>query len=172
MNGIWHLSTILMALLCVTAPAAANEANFLKSLQGQWTGGGPVRIRVNWSPITVSCNFDTQADNNTLTMKGTCRGLMFMSRSISADIRYRDAGYSGWYIGPKGGRARVNGSNAQDFILDTGSEETIISADTARRHRVRAVTNTLSAGVGEIGVRGLQLARIQSLDLGTPYRSF
>ncbi len=120
MNGIWHLSTILMALLCVTAPAAANEANFLKSLQGQWTGGGPVRIRVNWSPITVSCNFDTQADNNTLTMKGTCRGLMFMSRSISADIRYRDAGYSGWYIGPKGGRARVNGSrvgNAIDLII-------------------------------------------------------
>jgi tetratricopeptide (TPR) repeat protein len=64
-------------------------------------------------------------------------------------------------------RARINGSNAQDFVLDTGSEETIISADTARRHRVRPVTYTLSAGVGEIGVRGLQLARIQSLDLGT-----
>jgi tetratricopeptide (TPR) repeat protein len=64
-------------------------------------------------------------------------------------------------------RARVNGANAQDFVLDTGSEETIISADTARRHRVRPVTYTLSAGVGEIGVRGLQLARIQSLDLGT-----
>ena len=64
-------------------------------------------------------------------------------------------------------RARINGSNAQDFILDTGSEETIISADSARRHRVRPVTYTLSAGVGEIGVRGLQLARIQSLDLGT-----
>ena len=29
------------------------------------------------------------------------------------------------------------------------------------------MTYTLSAGVGEIGVRGLQLARIQSLDLGT-----
>ena len=26
-------------------------------------------------------------------------------------------------------RARINGSNAQDFVLDTGSEETIISAD-------------------------------------------
>ncbi|MGH9236772.1 MAG: retroviral-like aspartic protease family protein [Vicinamibacterales bacterium] len=64
-------------------------------------------------------------------------------------------------------RARINGSNAQDFVLDTGSEETIISADSARRHRVRPVTYTLSAGVGEIGVRGLQLARIQSLDLGT-----
>ena len=64
-------------------------------------------------------------------------------------------------------RARVNGSAAQDFILDTGSEETIISADTARRQGVKPVTYTISAGVGEIGVRGLQLARLRSLDLGT-----
>jgi|RhiMethySRZTD1v2_1073278.scaffolds.fasta_scaffold00155_54 Flp pilus assembly protein TadD len=64
-------------------------------------------------------------------------------------------------------RARVNGSAAQDFVLDTGSEETIISVPTARRERVKAVTNTISAGVGEIGMRGLQLGRIKSLDLGT-----
>jgi len=64
-------------------------------------------------------------------------------------------------------RAHVNGSAAQDFILDTGSEETIISADTARRQGVKPVTYTVSAGVGEIGVRGLQLARLRSLDLGT-----
>jgi hypothetical protein len=64
-------------------------------------------------------------------------------------------------------QARVNGSSPQDFVLDTGSEETVISGETARRERVRAVTQTLSAGVGEIGLRGLQLARLKSLDLGT-----
>ncbi len=64
-------------------------------------------------------------------------------------------------------RARVNGSSAQDFVLDTGSEETIISADTARRQGVKPVTYTVSAGVGEVGMRGLQLARLQSLDFGT-----
>jgi hypothetical protein len=64
-------------------------------------------------------------------------------------------------------QARVNGSPPQDFVLDTGSEETVISGDTARRERIRAVTQTLSAGVGEIGLRGLQLARLKSLDLGT-----
>ena len=64
-------------------------------------------------------------------------------------------------------RARINGSTAQDFILDTGSEETIISDTTARRQGVRPVTETISAGVGEIGIRGLQLARLKSLDLGT-----
>ena len=64
-------------------------------------------------------------------------------------------------------RARINGSGAQDFVLDTGSEETIISAETARRERVRPVTTTVSAGVGEVGLRGLQLARLRTLQLGT-----
>jgi predicted aspartyl protease len=64
-------------------------------------------------------------------------------------------------------RARINGNNAQDFVLDTGSEETTISDSTARRLRIRPVTETISAGVGEIGVRGLQLARVASLDFGT-----
>lgn len=64
-------------------------------------------------------------------------------------------------------RARINGNSTQDFVVDTGSEETTISDQTARRLRIRPVTDTISAGVGEIGVRGLQLARVTSLDLGT-----
>jgi predicted aspartyl protease len=64
-------------------------------------------------------------------------------------------------------RGRINGNNAQDFVLDTGSEETTISDATARRLRVKPVTDTISAGVGEIGLRGLQLARLESLELGT-----
>jgi predicted aspartyl protease len=64
-------------------------------------------------------------------------------------------------------QARVNGGALQDFVLDTGSEETVISRETAQREKVRPITYTLSAGVGEVGLRGLELARINSLDLGT-----
>jgi hypothetical protein len=64
-------------------------------------------------------------------------------------------------------RGKVNGGSSQDFVLDTGSEETVISAETARRERIRPITYTLSAGVGEVGLRGLQLARLNSLELGT-----
>ncbi|HTM05349.1 MAG TPA: aspartyl protease family protein [Vicinamibacterales bacterium] len=64
-------------------------------------------------------------------------------------------------------QARVNGGPMQDFVLDTGSEETVISRQTAERQRVKAVTYTLSAGVGEVGLRGLELARINELDFGT-----
>ena len=64
-------------------------------------------------------------------------------------------------------RARVNDANAQDFVVDTGAESTVITEPTARRLGIAPVTYTLSAGVGETGLRGLQLARIDSLELGT-----
>jgi PAS domain-containing protein len=64
-------------------------------------------------------------------------------------------------------QGRVNGGAPQDFILDTGSEETVLSAATARRYDVRPITFTLSAGVGEVGLRGLQLARVDRLQIGT-----
>jgi tetratricopeptide (TPR) repeat protein len=63
--------------------------------------------------------------------------------------------------------ARVNDSRAQDFVVDTGAENTVITEVTARRLGVAPITYTLSAGVGETGLRGLQLARIDSLELGT-----
>ena len=63
-------------------------------------------------------------------------------------------------------QAKVNGGRSQDFVLDTGSEETVIRRDTAQRANVSPITYTLSAGVGEVGLRGLQLARIDRLDIG------
>ena len=64
-------------------------------------------------------------------------------------------------------KARVNGGRAQDFVLDTGSELTTISRQTASSATVRPITYTLSAGVGEVGLRGLQLGRLDTLEIGT-----
>jgi len=64
-------------------------------------------------------------------------------------------------------RAKVNGSTAQDFVVDTGAESTVITRPTMQRLGITPITYTLSAGVGDIGLRGLQLARIDSLELGT-----
>ena len=63
-------------------------------------------------------------------------------------------------------RARVNGGREQDFVVDTGSERTVITRPTAQRLGVLPVTRALSAGVGDVGLRSLQLARIDSLELG------
>jgi len=63
-------------------------------------------------------------------------------------------------------RAKVNGGSPQDFVVDTGSENTVVSRQTAQRLGITPITYTLSAGVGERGLRGLQLARVDSLELG------
>jgi Flp pilus assembly protein TadD/predicted aspartyl protease len=64
-------------------------------------------------------------------------------------------------------QGKVNGGRTQDFVLDTGSEETVLSRQTASRAGVSPITYTLSAGVGEVGLRGLQLGRLDSLEIGT-----
>lgn len=64
-------------------------------------------------------------------------------------------------------KVRVNGNRWQDFVLDTGSELTTISRQTASSAAVRPITYTLSAGVGEVGLRGLQLGRIDTFEVGT-----
>lgn len=64
-------------------------------------------------------------------------------------------------------KAKVNGGRAVDFVLDTGSEQTTISRQTSSSAAVRPITYTLSAGVGEVGLRGLQLGRMESFEIGT-----
>ena len=63
-------------------------------------------------------------------------------------------------------RAKINEGSFQDFVVDTGAENTILSGPTAQRLGVTPITYTLSAGVGDVGLRGLQLARINTLELG------
>jgi tetratricopeptide (TPR) repeat protein len=63
--------------------------------------------------------------------------------------------------------AKVNEGSFQDFVVDTGSESTVLSGPTAQRLGITPITYTLTAGVGDIGLRGLQLARINSLEIGS-----
>jgi tetratricopeptide (TPR) repeat protein len=63
-------------------------------------------------------------------------------------------------------RAKVNGGPQQDFILDTGAEQTVISRDVARRRGVIPLTYIQSAGVGDVGTRGLQVGRLDTLEVG------
>ena len=63
-------------------------------------------------------------------------------------------------------QGRVNGSRPHDFIVDTGAELSTISRTTGEKEGVTPITYTVSAGVGEVGLRGLQLGRIDKLEFG------
>ena len=63
-------------------------------------------------------------------------------------------------------RARVNGGDPMDLVVDTGAEQMVMSKPSAQRVGLRPITNTLSAGVGR-GFRGLELGRVDTLEVGT-----
>jgi len=64
-------------------------------------------------------------------------------------------------------RGRVNGRRNVDFVLDTGAEHTVLSARTSIAAGVEPIVRTLAAGVGQIGLRGLLLGKIDQLTIGT-----
>ena len=63
-------------------------------------------------------------------------------------------------------QARVNGGAPSNFVLDTGAELTVVTKRTAERAGITPIVYTLSAGVGQVGLRGLQLGRMDSFQIG------
>src|SRR4029079_3361539 len=57
-------------------------------------------------------------------------------------------------------RGKVNKGPMMDFVLDTGAEQTVVSRETAARMGIHPIVNILSAGVGDLGVRELELTRL------------
>src|SRR5581483_1666576 len=64
-------------------------------------------------------------------------------------------------------RGKVNKGPMMDFVLDTGAEQTVISRETAARLGIHSIVNMLSAGVGDLGVRELELTRLDELEIGS-----
>ena len=63
-------------------------------------------------------------------------------------------------------RGRVNNTPVE-FVLDTGSEQTGISAATARRARISPITATYASGVGVPGMRRREIGRADTIRVGS-----
>ena len=64
-------------------------------------------------------------------------------------------------------QAYINEEGPYDLVVDTGAEQMVLSQETAQEVGVRPLVTTISAGVGDVGVRGLDLGRADSLRIGT-----
>ncbi|HXV29522.1 MAG TPA: hypothetical protein VD840_04235 [Sinorhizobium sp.] len=105
------------SILAFAAGAAqADEQAFLGALEGNWAGGGMVKIRTDMMPINVSCDLHSRNSGLALSLRGTCRGLILVSRPIGADLAFNGAHYSGTYIGPSGGKSGLTGSRRGSAI--------------------------------------------------------
>jgi tetratricopeptide (TPR) repeat protein len=64
-------------------------------------------------------------------------------------------------------RGSMNGSPMLDFVVDTGAEMTVIGQRNADRYGIVPAGNTISAGIGEAGIRGLSVGRLDDFEIGT-----
>ena len=108
---------IVAAAMCFAVSAAyADEADFLNSLDGNWSGKGTVKVRTNSSPIDVTCKFNSDATDTSLSLDGNCRGMVIVSRAIGADLKADGTKYSGSYVGAGTGTAGLSGSRSGNAI--------------------------------------------------------
>ena len=107
---------VAASVLFAASAAHADEAAFLNSLDGNWSGKGTVKVRTNSSPINVTCKFNSDATASSLSLDGNCRGLVIVSRAIGADLKANGAKYSGSYVGAGTGTAGLSGSRSGNAI--------------------------------------------------------
>lgn len=112
----WRYTAVTALFWMVTGGAYADEAPFLQSLVGDWRGGGMMKRTTSSSPVNLSCTFKTEASGEALSMKGICRGMIVVTRAVSANIKANGAQYAGSYVGPSGGVSGLRGTRNGDAI--------------------------------------------------------
>lgn len=108
----------LLAAACLfgATGAHADEAGFLRSLQGKFAGKGMVRIRTNSPIMNITCSFTSDATATSLSLDGTCRAMLIMTREIRADLKVNGTKYTGTYTGSRSGPAGLSGTREGNAI--------------------------------------------------------
>lgn len=110
------VSALLALAMFAAGSAHADEAAFLRSLDGNWVGRGSVKVRTSAPRITVSCKFTSRSTANSLALEGNCRGLLVFSRRIAIRLKTRGGTYSGTYIGAGTGPATLRGNRSGNAL--------------------------------------------------------
>ena len=103
-------------LLVAAGTAHADETKFLQSFKGDFAGKGTVQVTTDVPNVSVSCSFKSNATSTSLSLDGSCRGLVLVTRAISAKMKVAGAKYSGVYVGSRSGPAQLNGSRSGNAI--------------------------------------------------------
>ena len=103
-------------LLVAAGAAHADETRFLQSFKGNFAGRGTVQVTTDAPSVSVSCSFKSNATSTSLSLDGNCRGLVVVSRAISANLKVTGAKYTGTYVGSRTGPAQLNGSRSGNAI--------------------------------------------------------
>ena len=108
-----------MAFVCASLlplGASASEEGFLKSIEGNWQGGGKVLRTLGGQNVDVSCTMKSNAGASSFSMDGSCRALVVVSRSFNAKVKVSGNSYSGTYVGVSGKASSLVGSRDGNTI--------------------------------------------------------
>ncbi len=158
MHAQFLMSLIAVSCLQIAAAGAASaaESDFLKSIDGKWSGSGTILTRIGGKSLNVRCNVDFSAGAADLAMQGSCRALAIVSRSISAALKASGTRYSGTYTGPSGQPSSLSGSRkgqsinlavrwARDINGDRNARMTIAKLG-ENRLRLQTIDNDPASG--------------------------
>ena len=144
--------TRLLARLLVVATGLsldgighAADADFLKSLEGNWAGKGSVKVEADSSPIRVDCTFASDTTENSMSLDGQCTGLVVFSRPIGATLRTDGKSYTGTYVGSSTGPAGLVGKRSGNALNLGIRWKAKVNGDRAAKLRLEKV--------GENGMR-------------------
>jgi hypothetical protein len=126
-----HLKLAAVASAFVTWATTSAAQEGLEMFSGSWKGSGEY-IRLNGDRVNVQCDLETDASSASLNMNGRCTALVFISRSLSANIKSDGTRISGWYSGPEG-KGAVRGEKKGTVLdLSVQWEKPVRGDDTAR----------------------------------------
>ncbi|MEE2952598.1 MAG: hypothetical protein VYD57_15300 [Pseudomonadota bacterium] len=121
MRKIHGLSGALAAAaLLATGLSAFAQTSYFDRFNGNWSGGGTVRLDTMPAPVNVSCDAaGARTKANAFSLNARCRAMLVFSREFGADLSRdpKSGAYTGVYRGAKSGPARLSGQR-KDSTLD------------------------------------------------------
>jgi hypothetical protein len=161
---------LVAAALCVSvSPVIADDAEFLASFAGSWSGKGKFRISAGSSPMSVACSFDAETSATSLSLDGKCRGMVVMSRKIGVTLETNGEGVSGSYIGSTTGPAGLSGrreGSAFDLSIRwakavNGDREAQMKVEKVGEDGMKLITTDIDPKTGQAVVTGeITLSRV------------
>jgi hypothetical protein len=165
-----HLAKALAAaaLLILTQPGAAEqeanseEAGFLSSLEGRFSGNGTLQ-NAGGSSRSLKCQFDGDQQGSRLSLDGSCTTAAILSTTIKIELRHdpKTDRYAGTFKESTGTVANLAGTR-QGQRLTLAFNET---AESVRPNPPATLTISRQQDGVALTLRGSQPGQGQSLDL-------
>lgn len=119
-------------------PPAERETDYFQRFAGSFAGIGEVKRNARSDPNKVNCKLTGAPSSVGVSISGKC-GISFISRKVSADIRYDPASnsYSGTYVGSVVGPAKLWGKRRGDAVVLTITWPKPVNGDTKATMTIR-----------------------------------